>query len=389
MDNFHKIERLYGKENKVMKNMKVRTKLNLILVLVILLVALGSVVSVKNMEDVKDKALETMDASSRQSYDDSIKEQVGVVISLLTEINEEYKAGTYTLDEAKQIAAEEVRQMRYGEAGYFWIDQSDGTNVVLLGSDTEGTNRMDTKDAKGYQMVKEIIRVAVEDGGGYTDYVFPKEGETESSPKRSYSRAFEPFGWVVGTGNYIDYIDETVAKETQAMKENVKSALLAIIGMGSFLVVIVMAVCLYMAFSLSRSFQVAQIQKVTEEVTTSVAQLSSDAEQLLAFVGNDVVASYDMFDAVADAYNQDAGKIDALISDFSATSEELLASIDGVLDAMEGIATATNEGAKGTRENAQKTVEVKSEADTVTDEVGRCDQTAQRLTQDISVFVVD
>lgn len=95
-----------------MKNMKVRTKLNLILVLVILLVALGSVVSVKNMEDVKDKALETMDASSRQSYDDSIKEQVGVVISLLTEINEEYKAGTYTLDEAKQIAAEEVRQRK-------------------------------------------------------------------------------------------------------------------------------------------------------------------------------------------------------------------------------------------------------------------------------------
>ena len=107
-----------------------------------------------------------------------------------------------------------------------------------------------------------------------------------------------------------------------------------------------------MAFSLSRSFQVAQIQKVTEEVTSSVAQLSSDAEQLLAFVGNDVVASYDTFDEVADAYNQDAGKIDALISDFSATSEELLASIDGVLDAMEGIATATNAGAEGTTDIA-------------------------------------
>ena len=132
-----------------MKNMKVRTKLNLILVLVILLVALGGTVSVKDMEDVKDKALETMEASSRQSYDDSIKEQVEVVISLLSEINDAYKAGTYTLDEAKKIAADEVRQMRYGEAGYFWIDQSDGTNVVLLGSDTEGTNRMETKDAKG------------------------------------------------------------------------------------------------------------------------------------------------------------------------------------------------------------------------------------------------
>ena len=234
--------------------------------------------------------------------------------------------------------------------------------MVLLGSATEGTNRMETKDADGYQMVKEIIRVGQEPDGGYTDYVFPKEGETESSPKRSYSRAFEPFGWVVGTGNYID--DETVEKETQAMRENVKTALIAIIGTGSLLIVIVMAVCLYMAFSLSRSFQVAQIQKVTEEVTSSVAQLSSDAEQLLAFVGNDVVASYDMFDEAADAYNQDAGKIDALISDFSATSEELLASIDGVLDAMEGIATATNEGAEGTTDIAQKTVEVKSKADT-------------------------
>lgn len=127
-----------------MKNMKVRTKLNLILVLVILLVALGGTVSVKDMEDVKDKALETMEASSRQSYDDLIKEQVEVVISLLSEINDAYKAGTYTLDEAKKIAADEVRQMRYGKAGYFWIDQSDGTNVVLLGSDTEGTNRMET-----------------------------------------------------------------------------------------------------------------------------------------------------------------------------------------------------------------------------------------------------
>ena len=56
--------------------------------------------------------------------------------------------------------------------------------------------------AKGYKMVKEIIRVAVEDGVGYTDYVFPKEGETKPSPKRSYSEYFEPFDWVVGTGNY-------------------------------------------------------------------------------------------------------------------------------------------------------------------------------------------
>lgn len=174
-----------------MKNIKVRTKLTIILALVIVLVTSESFISIKNMNQLKDKALETMDTSSRQNYDDSIKEQVGVVISLLSEINNEYKSGKYTLDEAKKIAADEIRQMRYGNGGYFWVDQSDGKNIVLLGSSTEGTNRMNTKDADGYQMVKEIIRVAVQDGGGYTDYVFPKEGETEPSPKRSYSEYFK------------------------------------------------------------------------------------------------------------------------------------------------------------------------------------------------------
>lgn len=70
---------------------------------------------------------------------------------------------------------------------------------------------METKDADGYQMVKETIRVGKEADGGYVDYVFPKEGETESSPKRSYSKAFEPFGWVIGTGNYTDFIDDEIA----------------------------------------------------------------------------------------------------------------------------------------------------------------------------------
>ena len=593
-----------------MKNVSVRWKM-IILALITLIGTLAIGVLAVNRMMVMEKGSESvLRTSIEDDYDENIRNQVDNAISMLDAVYAGYENGDYSYEEAETRGADLLRELRYGDGGYFWADTYDGDNVVLLGSETEGTNRMETKDADGYQMVKEIIRVGQEPDGGYTDYVFPKEGETESSPKRSYSRAFEPFGWVVGTGNYIDYIDETVAKETQAMKENVKSALLAIIGTGSFLVVIVMAVCLYMAFSLSKSFQVAltyigyitkgdfsqplpvqlenrrddfgilgerlenmkcqirdlirevknesyvigevvdavktnvitlngniedvsatteelaasmeetaastdtiksmsleieeaaknianrsqdgaqqaadiheraskaqndtreqrehasrihneiresltkaleaakvvqqievlssaimeitnqtnllalnasieaarageagkgfavvateiggladqskqtvtQIQKVTEEVTTSVAQLSSDAEQLLAFVGNDVVASYDMFDAVADAYNQDAGKIDALISDFSATSEELLASIDGVLDAMEGIATATNEGAKGTTDIAQKTVEVKSEADTVTDEVGRCDQTAQRLTQEISVFVVD
>ena len=171
-----------------MKNLKVRTKMSLITILVAFLAFAACFLSLIGMRQIKQKSLDTLETSIRENYDATINDQVGVVMSLLSEINDQYKAGVFaSLDEAKDVAAKEVRQMRYGDSGYFWVDTSTGTNVVLLGGDSEGTNRMEAKDGNGFQMVKEIIRVAVEDGGGYVDYVYPKEGETESSPKRSYS----------------------------------------------------------------------------------------------------------------------------------------------------------------------------------------------------------
>ena len=592
-----------------MKNMKVRTKLNLILVLVILLVALGGTVSVKDMEDVKDKALETMEASSRQSYDDSIKEQVEVVISLLSEINDAYKAGTYTLDEAKKIAADEVRQMRYGEAGYFWIDQSDGTNVVLLGSDTEGTNRMETKDAKGYQMVKEIIRVAVEDGGGYTDFVFPKPGETKPSPKRSYSEYFEPFDWVVGTGNYTDYIDTAIAKQNKVFSNYAMQKAIALIAVCIVMLAVVAVLVFMIAQDITKSLKkvvaeieviaggnfarkmqtnmmkrkddfgqlagtletmresvcgllaqvkkeaanidnvvesmdtnisnlngeiedvsatteqlaasteetaasaeqinsmtqqidgaakeiavraqdgateaeeihkratqtkettvenrkkvqemlgeirerlekaledakvveqigvladsilaitgqtnllalnasieaarageagkgfavvadeirvlaeqskaaVVHIQDVTKNVVESVTNLADGAKKLLEFVGTDVVDSFAGFSDMADSYSNDAGSIDALVTDFSASSEQLLASINGVMDAIGEVSKAATEGATGTNDIAEKTGVVVEKAAEIKEKAEAAHHAADKLQQNVEHFIV-
>ena len=134
---------------------------------------------------------------------------------------------------------------------------------------------------------------------------------------------------------------------------------------------------------------VARIQEVTEGVTSAVGKLADDATHLLEFVAKDVVEGYDMFEKVAEAYNKDAEEIDILINDFSATSEELLASIDGVLDAMDGIANATSEGAQGTSNIAEKVVDVKNLASDVTDEVEKCDDTAKRLNKEISSFVIE
>lgn len=351
-----------------MKNIKVRTKLTIILALVIVLVTSESFISIKNMNQLKDKALETMDASSRQNYDDSIKEQVGVVISLLSEINNEYKSGKYTLDEAKKIAADEIRQMRYGNGGYFWVDQSDGKNIVLLGSSTEGTNRMNTKDADGYQMVKEIIRVAVQDGGGYTDYVFPKEGETEPSPKRSYSEYFKPFDWVVGTGNYTDYIDTAIAQQDEEFTSYASSKAISLI-LCSVCMLIVVAILALIAVDITKSLRKIKEQfeviaggnfatKMQQpmlkrkddfgQLANALETMRESVRSLLAQVKNEAAN----IDKVVETIDTNVYNLNAEIEDVSATTEELAASSEETAASAEQINGMTQQIEEAAREIA-------------------------------------
>lgn len=592
-----------------MNNVKVQTKLIIVMLTTIVALVLCAIISSESMKQLQSKALETLEADERASYDEQIKHQVDNVISLCQTIYDQYQAGVYTEEEAKKLAADEIRQLRYGDAGYFWVDQYDGTNVVLLGNDTEGTNRMETKDANGYQMVKEIIRVGQEADGGYTDYVFPKEGETEPSPKRSYSKAFEPFGWVIGTGNYTDYIDDQVAsiekdfssyvtgrmtlfiistliegiivvlllimiiisiirplkkcissigvmeqgdfsqamgtallkrrddfgklaaslesmrnemsgligevksqateitrmvqeiddniqaldeeienvsatteelaagmeetaassEEINAMSHEIESAAKSIatrsqdgateaddirdravgikktttendertkaihaeinegltkaledikvvdqIGVLAESIMEITGQTNLLALNASieaarageagKGFAVVadeirvlaeqskaavvHIQDVTKNVVESVTNLADGAKKLLEFVGTDVVDSFAGFSDMADSYSNDAGSIDALVTDFSASSEQLLASINGVMDAIGEVSKAATEGATGTNDIAEKTGVVVEKAAEIKEKAEAAHHAADKLQQNVEHFIV-
>lgn len=193
-----------------MNHLKVRTKLVLVGALVGILIVFSILFSVWSMDQIKKQALTSQETAIRADYDDSIQKQVENVISLLEGYHTDIEAGVYTEEEGKKLAADKVRQLSYGVDGYFWIDQSDGVNVVLLGGDKEGTNRLDTVDINGFAMVDDFIKGAVKNGKYFSDYWYPKSGETEPSPKRAYTQYYEPFDWVVGTGNYTDHIDTSI-----------------------------------------------------------------------------------------------------------------------------------------------------------------------------------
>lgn len=143
---------------------------------------------------------EKQDNSSAQDL--LIKSEVETAVSMLQAIFTKHQQGEMTIEQAKNLGADLLRELRYGTEGYFWADTTEGVNVVLYGrKDVEGRNRLEDKDEHGRFYVKEFMAKS-KAGGGYAEYWFPKKGHTKAQPKRSYVLLFKPFGWVVGTGYY-------------------------------------------------------------------------------------------------------------------------------------------------------------------------------------------
>ena len=133
---------------------------------------------------------------------------------------------------------------------------------------------------------------------------------------------------------------------------------------------------------------VVHIQDVTKNVVESVTNLADGAKKLLEFVGNDVVDSFAGFSDMADSYSNDAGSIDALVTDFSASSEQLLASINGVMDAIGEVSKAATEGATGTNDIAEKTGVVVEKAAEIKEKAEAAHHAADKLQQNVEHFIV-
>ncbi|MRR51024.1 MAG: methyl-accepting chemotaxis protein [Rhodocyclaceae bacterium] len=120
-----------------------------------------------------------------------------------------FKAGKISEDEAKRLARDNLRKSRYNKgADYFFIYDFDGVNLMHASKpEREGKGFIDSTDPNGKRYIKEWIDQLKRDRQAYIDYMFPKAGSKDPIPKISYARVFEPWGWWVGTGVYIEDVD--------------------------------------------------------------------------------------------------------------------------------------------------------------------------------------
>ena len=217
----------------------------------------------KSMLDNAEEQVETYKTALVEDVERELKIETETAISIIDTVYKRQQAGQLTQEQAMKEAAALVRNLRYDNgAGYFWIDTYEGVNVVLLGrAETEGKSRINLTDPNGKQFIKEMIENGQKSGGGYTDLMFAKPNQTEPLPKRNYTASFAPYRWVVGTGIWIDYIDEKVAEVQQKADEEFQSNFIM-----SIIVMIVLELILIgVSFILSKRM-IQPIRDLTETV---------------------------------------------------------------------------------------------------------------------------
>lgn len=131
---------------------------------------------------------------------------------------------------------------------------------------------------------------------------------------------------------------------------------------------------------------VTQIQSISELVRNSVNNLSENANNLLKYVSTTVHDDYQKMLNATQNYSDDAVYIEELVSDLSATTEELLASAEHIATAVSGVAESTTEGAQGTAVIAEKSEESVQESNHVVSETTKVHESVSKLLDSVSKF---
>ncbi len=258
-----------------------------------------------------------LDTALREGFDRNMRNGVETAISFIDNVAALRDKGKLSAADALEVSKTILRDGRYNKDDYYWADQPDGTNVVLLGREVEGHNRMDTVDAKGLRLVEALIKAGLK-GGDYTDYWFPKASGGDPLPKRGYSKQSKVWGWIVGTGVYIDEIATTVAEKRQAALDRLSAALTATI------IFALIATAVAAVVSVSFGSRIAK-------------PLAHAAERSGAFASGDLSVSFD------EKYAKSQDETGQLIRSLESMRRDLSTLVGGVVDTAERVSAGSLE----------------------------------------------
>lgn len=249
------------------------------------------------------------------------------------------KKGLITEAQAKEIIKQELKGLRYASNEYFWIN--DYTPSMIMHPtrpELDGQSLQEYKDPTGFKLFVAFVDVVKNNKEGLVRYQWPKPGKETPQPKFSYVKGFEPWQWIIGTGIYVDDLEEQ------------KNALM--IKMIVSVVVVIVVALLIVTLLI-----IVPINRAMREIIVHVNELSH-----YDFSKSINIDQKDELGLISKAFNHVVKNISQLIVDTRNLGKtvvdescKMISSTDEISVASERIAGTIVELSKGASEQAKST----------------------------------
>lgn len=370
-----------------MKNLSFRSKILLsTLAPIVFLSGVLMWIFISGSQNVADEAESMFSINLIQASKDNVKSQVEMAMSAIKPI---YENPALTEEEAKKMALDVLRGMEFADQNYVFVYQYNGINLATRPKpELEGKNLIDLKDSNNKLIIKDLIEIA-KSGGDFYQYIWPNPATNENEPKLSFAMGLDKWGWMIGSGVYLNTINEQIANLHDQIYAAVSTAasieiavIFLVIGLSIFWAIV-------LSKSISGSFQkliiamekaaagdlnarmeatskdeigqltlgfnrfLDRLQEIIQGITkiaTQVAESSSDLNSI----------SNKTYEAIS---QQDAETIAiaSAVEEMSATALEIARNGDTVKDAANDAGKQTQDGSLAIRENIDSVNELAGE----------------------------
>ncbi len=222
-----------------------------------------------------------------------------------------YQAAAADDDEAKTRVRDLIRQISYGDNGYFFAYTTEGINLVQPNNRArEGNNMWQMRDPDGTYVIQDMV-AAAQKGGDFFQYKWEKTQGEPPQPKLAYALPLKKWNWVIGTGFYIDGIEAQVS----LMQSHARALYGEEIGHLLLVASIALILALLLSLSLSRSITRPLLNSV--RLMRDIGEGEGDLTQRLAVNGRTEI------DQLAEGFNSFVTKIHGIIREVQQHAEEL------------------------------------------------------------------
>jgi methyl-accepting chemotaxis protein len=282
----------------------------------------------------------------------AIQNVISVGYGIIESNEKKSSSGLISEQEAKDNAMQQLKSIRYSAGEYFWIN--DMTNKMVMHPikpELDGTDMSSTKDPSGKFMFREFVDMAKTHAeGGIVEYMWPKPGKEEPVGKIAYVKAFNKWGWVLGSGIYVDDVEEEYGR----ISRSIYIVLVILVGIVLLISYIVAKGIIKPIISLKDAAARLAVGDASFSLTANSEDEIGDLENAFGLMLENIKEQADVANKIADGNLEIHVKAKSENDILSKSLEKVILTIKLLVTDLKELTTAALEGRLSTRTDDSK-----------------------------------